>query len=263
MSYQELADGPFAEWNISKYMIARALAKLGYSRCIARSKPPHSIENRRIRKRWAEEHQYWTYDDWKLVLWSDETWVTGGLPGRTWVTRKPNEELEDDCIVDSGRKGNGWMFWGSFSGDTKGPSLFWEKVWGTMTGERYCEKIITLVYGWTAKCPSLKFMQDNAPCHSARSTIRELQDRGIQTISWPPFSPDLNPIESVWYKMKKYIKTKYPDSDRGKRISPKKLREVVEEAWQSILDEDLRRLVESMPARFQAVIRANGGHTKY
>ncbi|KAI0993930.1 hypothetical protein K3495_g14254 [Podosphaera aphanis] len=49
--------------------------------------------------------------------------------------------------------------------------------------------------------------------------------------------------------MKKYTKTKYPDSDGGKRLSPKKLGEVVEEAWQSILDEDSRRLVESMPAR--------------
>ena len=58
-------------------------------------------------------------------------------------------------------------------------------------------------------------------------------------------------------------KTKYPDSDGGKRLSPKKLREVVEEAWQSIPDEDRRTLVESMPARCEAVIRANGGHTKY
>ena len=40
MSYKGLADGLFAEWKISQYMIARALAKLGYSRCIARSKPP-------------------------------------------------------------------------------------------------------------------------------------------------------------------------------------------------------------------------------
>ncbi|KAI1003388.1 hypothetical protein K3495_g4816 [Podosphaera aphanis] len=115
-----------------------------------------------------------------------------------------------------------------------------------MTGERYCEKIIPLVYGWTAKYP-LKLMQDSAPCQSASSTIRELRDRGIHIISWPPFSPDLNPIESVWYLMNKYTKTKCPDSG-GKQLSPKKHREVVEEAWQSIPDEDLRRLVEGMPA---------------
>ncbi|KAI0996061.1 hypothetical protein K3495_g12120 [Podosphaera aphanis] len=35
MSYKELAEGPFAEWNISPYVISRALVKRDYSRCVA------------------------------------------------------------------------------------------------------------------------------------------------------------------------------------------------------------------------------------
>ena len=50
--------------------------------------------------------------------------------------------------------------------------------------------------------PELLFIQDNAPSHAARETIQDLLERGIRTIKWPAFSPDLNPIEYVQNKIK-------------------------------------------------------------
>ena len=40
-------------------------------------------------------------------------------------------------------------------------------------------------------------MQDGAPGHSAANTSLELREQGIEVIYWPPYSPDLNPIEKV------------------------------------------------------------------
>ena len=40
-------------------------------------------------------------------------------------------------------------------------------------------------------------MQDGALGHAAGDTKAELVSRGIIVIEWPPFSPDLNPIERV------------------------------------------------------------------
>ncbi|KAF1936528.1 hypothetical protein EJ02DRAFT_358894 [Clathrospora elynae] len=51
----------------------------------------------------------------------------------------------------------------------------------------------------------LKFMHDNAPGQAAAYTVEELAERGIHPIFWPAFSPDLNPIEAVWNRMKGYI----------------------------------------------------------
>ncbi|KAE9380210.1 hypothetical protein N431DRAFT_310136, partial [Stipitochalara longipes BDJ] len=76
---------------------------------------------------------------------------------------------------------------------------------------------------------------------------------------WPPCSPDLNPIEMIWDDMKDYIQEHYPKV----HSSYKKLRAAVQEAWDSITHERIRELVRSMKDRCQAVIDAEGWHTKY
>jgi ketohexokinase/beta-glucosidase len=40
-------------------------------------------------------------------------------------------------------------------------------------------------------------MQDGAPSHRDLLTIKELHNRGIFPIDWPPYSPNLNPIEQL------------------------------------------------------------------
>lgn len=158
---------------------------------------------------------------------------------------------------------SGWMFWGSFFGNEKGPFLFWEKAWGTITSEKYCQKIVPLIQEAMDSNRSLSLMHDGAPSHSSRATMSELDRRGIVAISWPSFSPDLNPIEHVWDTMKDYIEENYPDIEGSSRVLPERLRQIVVEAWDSVSTQYLLRLIESMPARCQAVIDARGGPTPY
>lgn len=106
--------------------------------------------------------------------------------------------------------------------------------------------------------PGLQLMQDGAPGHSAQYTMDKLASRGITLIFWPSYSPDLNPIESLWNILKNYLQEKY-----GEKFTYDQLRQALKDTWESNPNLRLEELICSMTARCQAVIDANGMHTKF
>lgn len=264
LTFAQLAEILF-NGEFGTYAIRYTLRRMGYSRYVAYRKPPISEKNAQLRLQFAREHLDWTIEQWNTILWSDETWVTGGRHRKTYVTRKKGEELNPTCIVERLQRKGGWMFWGCFAGNRKGPGIFWEKDWGKINADSYQEHIVPVVDGWVQMEEQhgirLTFMQDNAPGHAAASTVGDLFDRGIRVVKWPPYSPDLNPIETVWLRMKDWLEDKYGDINKP---SYDQLRRWVKEAWDTaITPEFLQGLVAEMPERMAAVIVANGMYTKY
>ena len=80
---------------------------------------------------------------------------------------------------------------------------------------------------------SIPARQCKRPCLSSAFTKSVIAAAGIRVIEWPPCSPDLNPIETVWDDIKDYIQEHY----RQVHSSYRRLRAAIQEAWESITHE--------------------------
>ena len=54
------------------------------------------------------------------------------------------------------------------------------------------------------------FMQDNAPCHTAKSVQTFLSEENVTVMDWPAQSSDMNPIENIWKLLNERVNEKNP-----------------------------------------------------
>ena len=80
----------------------------------------------------------------------------------------------------------------------------------------------------------------------------------MEVLVWPAQSPDLNPIEHLWEYLKRRL-AEYETPPKGIL----ELWERVQAEWEKIEASVCQGLVESMPRRVEAVLKAKGGYTKY
>lgn len=222
-------------------------------------KPALTPNHIRLRLNFAREHVIWQLRQWRPILFTDESrFRLTRCDGRVRVYRRPHERYSAATIQEVEKFGGGSvMVWGGISLEERTDLVV---VPGRLNAQRYIDLIledhvIPAAYGMG---PNFVFMQDNARAHTAAITMNFLRQHRIQVMDWPPLSPDLNPIEHLWDLLDRRVR---------KRPHPvqtlQQLKEALIEEWDNIPQEDIRRLIRSMPRRCQALIRANGRHTRY
>ncbi len=165
------------------------------------------------------------------------------------------------CLVSTVQApGGGVMVWGIFSWQTLGPFV---PIENHLYATDYQSIVANHVHPFmTTVYPSSDghFQQDNATCHTAQiiSDWFLEHDNEFTLLKWPPQSPDLNPIEHLWDVVEREI--------RIMDVQPtnlQQLRDVIISIWTNISEECFQNLVESMPRRIKAVLKAKGGPTRY
>ena len=101
------------------------------------------------------------------------------------------------------------------------------------------------------------FQQDSAPAHKAREVQNWCQANFpgfITSQEWPPYSPDLNPLDfSVWAILEaRACATPHKNLDSLRRAL---LRE-----WAKISVQEVRAITENFPKRLRLCIKDKGGH---
>ena len=222
-----------------------------------------------IRYQWALEHETWTFEDWAKIIWSDECSVERGTgKRREWVFRTPNQKWQKDMIQPY-KKGKdvSIMVWACFWGMQRSNLYALERDleakrngYSANSYLRVLEDNLPGVYE-----PGLIFMQDNASIHTAKKVVQWLREHGI-VLEWPPYSPDMNPIEHLWFLLKAHVYKHNPDIESVSG-NDDKIREALFDAffkaWESLDEYYLHDLVWSMEKRVKALIASEGWYTEY
>ena len=98
--------------------------------------------------------------------------------------------------------------------------------------------------------------QDNSSVHTAHIIRDALEERGVELLSWPPYSPDLHLIENIWFYLKVQVEKSFPADLRD-------LAKKVQEAWDAMPDAIIYNLYQSMANRIDLLINKGGGKIPY
>lgn len=246
--------------DVSSRTIDRRLIEVGLFGRVARHKKKFSNEEKRKRLSFAEGYKHWTADDWMRVEFADEKIFWGeGFWGQVFVRRPKGEALNPEYCVYQDPHPVKVSVWACFSGHGLGYMYIFNenmdaKLLQGILGTHLIES--AELHFDVEHAEQWWFLQDNAPQHKSVLVRTWLFNNGIQCIDFPPYSPDLNPIENLWANLARRVEEFQCDS-------MEELQDIVAEQWKETDKEYLRTLARSMPERCQAVIDAHGDHTKY
>lgn len=247
---------------VSSKTVARRLNEGGLFGRVAVHKRIFTDEERTKRLAFANGYKHWTYDDWSKVLFSDESTIYGaGFCGRVWVMREIGERFNHEYVVDQKSHPIKVNLWGSFC--AAGPGyckIFTEnmdaRIMSKVIDQELTKTVEDFYHNPDGTVTQWYLLHDNARTFKNDIVTARLHTLGAICLEFPPYSPDLNPIENLWAILKRRI-------ERVQCKTWEELQDRTADIWEEISVELCEILVRSMPERCQAVIDANGWHTKY
>jgi hypothetical protein len=222
----------------------------------------HKLTGNDLRRRlaFANGYKHWTVQQWERVIFSDEKKWSLGQHGQQWVQRPRGEAYNPDYTVTKNENPTLVTLWGCFAAHEIGQAEIFE---GDMNGQKYCSLLEANLKPTFKKFfpqgevgEQWYFQQDNDPSHTSSRARQWFHCNGVTVLDFPPWSPDLNPIENVWSQLVRAVDTHNARDEA-------ELEAAIQKEWESIDADYLTTLVHSMPKRLQMVIDNNGYKIHY
>lgn len=244
---------------ISVSSVNNALIRNGLNGRVRRKKPLLRKKHRQRRYAFALKYRQWNMDQWKHVVWSDESkFNVFASDGRQYCWRRVGDQLRDHHTQPTVKHGGGSiMVWRCITWEGVGHLC---RINNGLDAELYRnileDEFLGTLDWYGLNKDEITFQHDNDPKHTARSTKQWLDEQEINVLTWPAQSPDLNPIEHVWNEVGRRIRN-WPMRPSSKDS----LWEIMQEVWNGIEVEFCRKLISSMPNRLADVRKVKGGYT--
>lgn len=196
--------------------------------------------------------------NWKKVLFSDEkTFFLGAM--RTHAYQEPGKRKKWP-VKRHPKKLNVWAAAGAymqsklyFFKENMNAPLYQKVIRSHLQEDR-----IT----FAADCPptlprTYHYLQDNAKWHSAAGSMKALEESvDDRIIEHPAQSPDLNIMEDLWSYLDRKVKAAKITTIQG-------LKRKLTHEWENLPWSEIRKSVNSMPARLAECVQLEGGRTHY
>ena len=131
---------------------------------------------------------------------------------------------------------------------------------GIMDAELYCEILeSSLIPFINEKLPNHRFMQDNDPKHRSRRAQAFFLENNVNWWRTPPESPDMNPIENLWHKLKEFVRIHVKPRTKPQLIN------VIKTFWEDRVDRAkcLKYIGHVLNKAVPAVVESRGCATRY
>jgi hypothetical protein len=246
---------------VSKILVRRVLAEQGLHGSIMQKKPYLNARHKRLRREWAEARFWWTVEDWKRVVISDESkFNLFGSDGRLYCRRRVGEEFKSKNVKKTVSHGGGKVtVWGCVT--WKGVGRLY-RIEGILKAPELCQIYQEALLGTLADHDMLPsdiiFQQDNDPKHTSKMATEWLKGHGLTKLPWPANSPDMSIIENLWDHLDDRICSRNPLPSNENQLW-----EALKEEWAKITPEVVQHYYRTIPRRVEALYKARGDTTKY